>query len=316
MFIAEKEIIVSFIVPDGGPLFTDEIIDRCENLITYGIWGDLHISRLRGWIRNFSGLEERYFAARLLDSLIYRSGDQTAAMIQQLFQRVLPDLFRDSRAPLPAVAEWRDRLKYPDRKRDPGIRFIPVSLISDPTLKSGPVIGRMMKRLMHIDDDAWVIPAWRARDEFESGARVFIFVDDMLATGTQFNEFLMEEKLEELVADAFTVYAPLTAHAEGVNRVRLRFPQLKIAPVETLNYSHCLFHETSDAFADGANTPETAKQFYLDILRSRGLTISKRDSLGFGDLSLSYAFQHAAPNANLPLFWWGQDSAWTPLFDR
>ena len=99
----------SFRVPKDGPVFFDAIIERCHKLIQHGIWGGLHISTLRSWLANFQTDEERYFASCVLDSLIYRSDDQTVALTSQLFQRILPDLVRLD--PPPVHSASLDRLR-------------------------------------------------------------------------------------------------------------------------------------------------------------------------------------------------------------
>lgn len=84
----------AFKLPRDGKIYIDQIVERCTSLIQCGIWGDMHPSHLRRWMKNFTTDEEKYFAACVLDSLIYRSKSQTIALIRQLFQRALPDLTR------------------------------------------------------------------------------------------------------------------------------------------------------------------------------------------------------------------------------
>ncbi len=50
------------------------------------IWDGLDPTRLRSWLTNFESTEEKYFAAKLLDTLIYRSANQTRAIMYYLFE--------------------------------------------------------------------------------------------------------------------------------------------------------------------------------------------------------------------------------------
>src|SRR5438874_796228 len=84
----------SFQLPKDGAIYTDSIFGRCHDLIAYGVWSGIEEHRLDTWIANFTTDEERYFAARVLDNLVYRSDKQTIALMKQMFQRVIPDLAR------------------------------------------------------------------------------------------------------------------------------------------------------------------------------------------------------------------------------
>jgi hypothetical protein len=81
-----------------------------------------------------------------------------------------------------------------------------------------------------------------------------------------------------------------------------------------LDASYGLFHEDSVCFKDECNTPDSAKEFYYELLRKRRLTFTRK--LGYGQLELAYAFEHAAPNNSLPILWYNGGKKWTPLFNR
>ena len=86
-----------FQLPKDGAIYTEKIFNRCRSLISYNIWGGLEQHRLDAWISNFRTSTEKYFAAKVLDALIYRSDSQTVALMQQLFQRTIPDLERQKK---------------------------------------------------------------------------------------------------------------------------------------------------------------------------------------------------------------------------
>ena len=92
----------TFRLPADGDIYVDRVFTRCRDLIGYQLWAGLQRSRLDSWIGNFRTSEERYFAARVLDALIYRSEDQTIALLRQLFRRVIPDSARIRGLPVAA----------------------------------------------------------------------------------------------------------------------------------------------------------------------------------------------------------------------
>ncbi|MDT7543144.1 MAG: hypothetical protein QOE33_3048 [Acidobacteriota bacterium] len=304
----------TFQLPKDGQTYHTEIIDRCTELINYGIWGGLHISRLRSWMNNFSTDEEKYFAASILDHLIYRSKEQTIALIDQLFHRIIPDLTRLDPSPIGRIETCLPDLQ--NDLSDPGIRLVAAVKQKDPTTTSAPEISRFMKRHLSISE-SWIAKPWEIPSLIDKGIRVFIFIDDFLGTGEQFIELLDEENIDkELIERAYFVYTPLVAHEVGINNIKAKRPALRIKSVEFLGPEFGVFHPQSRCFADGINTPEAARDFYYELLSTRRIIITGLNRLGFGQLELAYAFEHATPDNCLPILWWPHSSAWTPLFDR
>lgn len=263
-------------------------------------------------MNNFTTDEERYFAACVLDSLIYRSKDQTLALIRQLFQRSLPDLTRLDPTPLGLIEGWQELLQINPTSGDPHIRMVAVVRSSDPPGKSAQVIARYMMQDLSINKK-WLINPWEMRNHVRNGSNVFIFIDDFLGTGEQFDDVVKAERLETLFPMAYCVYAPLVAHVNGIKHLRSKYKNLRLSPVEVLDDSYGLFHRTSKAFDDQTNTPEVAKDFYYKLLKKKGIKIPAPERKGYGRLELAYAFEHATPDNNLPILWWRKNS-WEPLF--
>lgn len=220
-----------FQLPRDGRIYVEQIIERCTALIQCGIWGDLSPSLLRRWMKNFTSDEERYFAACVLDSLIYRSKSQTLGLINQLFQRSLPDLTRQTPNPLGHVQDWQDRFKIHPSSGDPGVRLVAAVTSKDPPGKSAQIIVRYMMQHLRIPRH-WIINPWEMRTSIGQGIQVFILVDDFLGTGDQFEGTVIDENLVPLFASNFVVYAPLTAHAEGIKHLRLKFKDLHLSAVD------------------------------------------------------------------------------------
>jgi hypothetical protein len=303
-----------FRVPQDGLIYADELTERCVNLINYTIWAGMDTTSLRRWLKNFTTDEEKYFAACLLDALIFRSEDQTISLIHHLFQRILPDLNRSDPMPLPSSFDLA-KLKKKSAFLDPGLRLVPVVRRSDAPTKSGYVIARYMKRELQIDERIIINP-WEIPAKYANGIKTFLFIDDILATGDQFVKFLVAESLEPFLQLIYGAYVPLVAHTKGIHNLTQRFPDLRIRAVEKLDNSFSLFHDDCDCFNDGLNGPTSAKFFYYELLKKKNITITGPDRRGFGHLELAYVFSHAAPDNCLPLFWYSDSATWFPLFKR
>ena len=295
-----------FELPADGPTYTDHIITRSCDLIAHNIWQGMEEVRLGQWLNNFPDPEQRYFAARVLDTLIFRSDSQTKSMLTHLFQRTLPDVAWHYSLPSDLHSAF-DRLKA---RTEPKIRVVPVVPSQHSAMASGPLIARLIRR--HLDfNRRWLISQARVRKT----KHFVVFVDDFIGTGDQFSNFLTQHNLTYLIREQRCCYVAIAAHSDGIRNLRSSFPELPVSAVDLLEPRNGLFHEESLAFPDGTNTILDAREFYYKMLDAFDIHATDyRD--GYGGLALTYAFAHGVPNNSTPLLWWPQSVHWTPLFPR
>jgi hypothetical protein len=303
--------VCAFRLPKDGTIYADSIFSRCRDLVGYQLWSGLQPQRLDAWIANFRTAEERYFGARVLDALIYRSDDQTIALLRQLFSRVLPDYARIHRL-THSLQNAYTVLRHPTI--DPRLRVVPVIPPSSSPTKSGAVVARHLKRALRFNE-AWIVHPHQVSSLIGS-ADAFVFVDDFLGTGTQFSEFLAGTGLDRYMSKACFIYGCLAGHEHGIGTLRNLLPGVHVAAVERLDDTHALFHAESGSFPDGVNTSEEARDYYYELLTNRGIDITGPNRRGFGHLELAYAFEHAVPDNSLPILWWSDSAQWRPLFNR
>ena len=305
-----------FSMPRDGELFIASIRERCESCVDAGIWAGIDKAQLRIWMNQFDEGCERYFAACVLDSLIYRSTKQTIALMEHLFQRTLPSLAREDHLTLGRADGRLESLARAGKGGDPGIRVVPVIRNEDPPTKSGPLITRMYKQYLGIDE-RWIIWPQDMAKAREDGTLTFLFVDDFLGTGDQFMTFASRFNVKDIMSGLTAIYAPLAAHETGLSTLKDRADWLHVCCVERLSPRYSLFSELSSAFSDGENSSETARSFYLKLLDGKHLDISGMYVYGYGRLALTYVFEHAVPDNNIPLLWYASDGdGWEPLFRR
>lgn len=303
-----------FAVPNDGEIFIEQVLDRCKNLISSGIWEGLTQIRLDTWMKNFASATERYFGACVLDCLVYRSEKQTIALMEHLFQRTLPDLLRRYPPPGGIGVSWLELLRSPSFGPRPPLCVVPVIKWGDPPTKSGPALARLYRRYLHLEEH-WMIWPWEIVEARKLGCSQFLFIDDFLGTGEQFCGFANQFRLSTNLQGCYAVYAPLVAHRDGVDAIRASLSDLHVASVEAIDDSYSLFAANSPWFDDGVNSASTARDFY-DALVARLKLPIKADALrGFGKLSLAYAFHHATPDNCLPIIW-SEGHNWKPLCER
>jgi len=302
----------SFSVPRDGEIFISSVYERCEDFISNGIWTGIDILDFQSWWANFSIPEDRYFAACILDSLIYRSKKQTISLIQHLFQRTIPDLVRLNPMPITAPDNWIDLL---GSSCESGVRLVAAVKHDDPPTKSSHLIMRIMKQEFSINEDFMITPD-QIEDFVLYGINVFIFIDDFLGTGDQFTEILIDEAVEPYLHTHYVAYVPLVAHETGVTHLNNVYPDLKLSSVELLDESNGLFHSSSCCFNDEANDNIIAKAYYYELLKRKDIKIQDQHRRGFGKLELAYSFEHATPDNCLPILWWKHSQKFKPLFRR
>jgi len=291
-------------------LYFDHIIQRCRHLINVQIWAGISPTRFEEWLGIFESDEERYFSACILDSLIYRSTPQVQGLMTQLLQRTLPEhpeLLKHKEF----SKDWQNLFF---QNKDPKLRLVPVLRDDDPPSKSGPLITRLYKQLVQIDDN-WMTWPWRMQDRNLSSIRFFLLVDDFLGSGEQFIKFIKRTKLESLISKGKIIYAPLIAHKTGIFRIKQLYPAINVIPAEIIDASYDLFSSGSRLFLNGTNSLPLAKQFYEGFFRKRGAAISKQYLYGMGGLGLTVAFDFSIPNASLPILW-SKKGTLKPLFER
>lgn len=305
-----------FKLPNDWIVYTESIKERCENLISHGLWQGIELTRLKRWMSNFKSDEEKYFCSCILDGLIYRSEDQTISLLNHLLQRTIVDITSESIVPtFRPIASWYRESMNGFSGVDPGFRFVPVVKSKDAPTKSGYHVARLMRRKLSMES-IMIINSSEIRNSRNLGAEVYIFIDDFLGTGEQFCEFVEQENLEDLLENICLIYIPLVAHESGISKIQERFnKKIIVTGVEILGKQHMVFQPESGCFKDGTNTAQDAKEFYHDLLEKRSLITDASHLDGYGNLELLFAFNHAVPDNSLSILYQKAED-WSPLFDR
>lgn len=286
--------------------YSTRVKQNARLLIEQNIWDSISYDSLDSWLNNFKTPEEQLLSALLLDNLIYRSAGQTKALLSYALDSALTNAAYHNPWEVLHGDNYLEILSRRGSKNP--IRLIPVIRDLDPPSKSGPSVARLYKRELNISDDYMSWP-WLISDMYGNGIRKFVFIDDVIASGEQFLEFLRKH-IDSTLVEAEYYYIPLLAHEKGIANVNAEFPQVKIHPVETVDDSDSFFNLKKN------REIQDLKQLYLDVEKkfiNRRLRGSV--SLGYKELSLSFSYYHSTPNATLPLYWY-EDDTFQPLVRR
>lgn len=303
-----------FRVPEKNHSLFDEVLERFRVLLRKRIITGVDETVLDQWIGNFITEEERYFAACILNRLVFRSQAMIDSAIDHCLQCVLPTFLRkNSIFPHEDIEGFLYALKTADTKYP--IRFVGVDgdKACD-TGKSGVLIIREYKRHANINKQLTCRPD--KLSELADDVQCIVFVDDMLGTGKQFIAFSKAHSLDELAAkkNIKMVYCPLVAYSKGLEKLRQKCPWLTVFPVEVLDEQHRFFCGSTKSpelwQVDEYNTVLDVKSFFNNLAGKHGLP-----RLNQYNLDLVLGFEHSTPNNSLPLLW-SNSEKWTALLKR
>ena len=190
---------------------------------------------------------------------MYRSKDQTIALIKQMLQRLLPDLMRLDPPPTPSPKDWRAALSTRRGVSDPGVRLVIAVTQVDPPTKSAHHVSRLLKRHFRVAEE-WIIKAWEIEEHFRRGILTFVFIDDFLGTGEQFEKFYNAEGVGSH-RSIYTTYVPLVAHVSGVSHLSRKLPSVRVRSVESLTDAHAIFNPASKCFEDEIHSQDPRETF-------------------------------------------------------
>lgn len=304
---------MTFHIPDGGHHFFDQTVGRVKTLIAKKVWAEIEMLSFRTWLRNFKTDEEKYFAAHLLDALIFRSNKMINSSFLDIFNQIIPKALQDY-----GFHYLLDDYYNLSQKEDCSIKFVTVEKTSPGA--SGDLFIRSFRKQLRINKKH-VISLGTAVQQAEA-IDVLVFIDDITGTGKQFSKCLnsaygnTDKSLYETFRSKLIIYSPLFGHIKAINKIKTDFSSVVISPVEILSNDHGFFYSNDGRFRDGVNSVEDAKEFYRNIFSTRD--VSLRAPFGFQKQALTCFFSDSStPNNSLPIYYHDQDlDSWQPLFRR
>lgn len=276
--------------------------DICTKLIESGIWKGVDSNKLKAWIKNFSTPQERFFAACVLDWLVYRNEDQVVSMLYDLLTYHLYNQWRLDQNPLYRLSFDNPLIRLQKKHEDPQFRYVTAVTHTDPGTKSGYLMVRLMNQKLEIPAK-WNIKIVDLQQSYNNGIKTFIFVDDITGTGEQICSVLKETEIDKY-PDTYFYVLVCAAHEKAISNIKKEFPQVKILYAELIPEGSNFFLHVPLKAMDIVSV-EDLKEFYVSFMSGKG--IKRKNSLGRGDLGLLYAFQHNVPNNSLSILYGGNE---------
>ncbi|SDU33219.1 hypothetical protein [Nitrosomonas ureae] len=303
---------MSFKIPDGWESYHREIKNCFESLIHANVIQGLRLLSLNAWYSNFKTAEEKYLAAHLLDSLVYRTEPMLNSSCKQLVSKILPQVLRKLEYPIYDIEQFTKSLQQENLP----IVFTPVKC--DTPGKSGETLIRIFKRVNDIHNSKLIHP--EAIENLPENIKFVVIIDDMVGTGMQFKNFYTKYKFANHSKGKLLkiIYIPLMAHQKGIEKLKSECPELKLFPIEVLSQQHNFFRskdtESNIWFKDKVNTVEDVQLFYKELLQK--YSINSKNPFGHGQLGLTVFTSFSSPNNSLNIFYTRKHPDWAPLLKR
>lgn len=303
---------MSFHVPAGWENFYNTIKKNFLSLIESQVITGISQTEFRLWVKNFETAEEQYLAAHLIDALIFRTSDMIKSMSYHVIETVLPKaLEKINEFPSSDLDEFIKSLRKPPKKFP--IKFTPVGGAFLGSGKSGDALIREFRKAVDLQKNLIVSPDVIAEIQ---DTKVVVFIDDMLGTGAQFDEFCTHYNIDN-INDIKFIYIPFVAHVDGVGFIQGKHKNVLVCPVEILTKENQFFEETEPSsgiwFRDRENNIEDVKYMYRKILHRHDVNVDNIE--GVGKKSLTVLLSISAPNNTLKAYY-SNEGSWKRLVTR
>lgn len=287
------------------------IFQRAHKLIELKYWDNINHISLDKWIDNFTTREERYLAAAILHSIIFRNKQSIITMGRDIFHFILPQILEENNIHhINSIDEWLEELNSRNFRRMK-FRFSVIDDIDDNAVKSSSSILSSLNE--NFFDKKLTINSHRIKAFTDRGGEAIIFFDDIIGTGTQFEDFYKLRELDKL-KDTKIIYIPFAAVRNTAQRIQEELSNVIVHPVEIIDDTHNFFCESNE-FLNFINDfdYDAFKDFYLGVCRDKKINL--HGNLGVGELALTYIFSSSTPNNNLAMLM-HRDKSWSGLFKR
>ena len=310
---------MAFKAPNNYLDFYNEMVRKSKKLIEIGYWDKIEIRRLHEWLRNFETNEEKYLSSLILYKLVYRNDKTIDSMLNKLFHITIPNILEKYNiySLNMTMNEWREKLRNTGFKEVGSFLFS--TIISDELGDSGNDYMRRLRKNFVVKE-----LICKVTDSKRTHHKALIFIDDIMATGSQICDFLYNYK-DDLSKYDYLIFTPLIAHKNGIAKIEKQFESLGyrnaliIKPLETITCdNHMLdFKIKDDGYFDSTNSIQDLENFYISLVDTKKLKQGHEGDFGFGNLGLNLIFSTGISDNTIPLIRCKNvDNSWFPLYEK
>ncbi|MEZ7493292.1 hypothetical protein QO198_17220 [Pseudoalteromonas distincta] len=295
--------------------FVQSALLHARLMIDMGIWSGIERHKFDSWCHQFEGETDRIVLALVLKSLVYRSKEQVRALLFQAFDKGIPQKLFELTGDENVFEKMKLLQNHSGLPKS--ILIVPVIRDCESPTKSGPLVARLFKKVININDKIMKWP-WNLGEIKD--VETIIFVDDFVGTGNQFLKFCEHHMQGDIFESNINfIYAPITANKEGLDNIAKSNPRIHLCPIEIVSKEDNFFNAIEKEYSLNQGQSKELEEMYMSFLEKVDLhkigQNKGRMVKGYGELALTYVYEHGTPNGSLPILW-ANNNKFTSLFSR
>ena len=287
------------------------LLRTVKQLCTTHVRDPLDFEKIKRWLNQFEGEEERRLGLLILRFLVFRTSKQMVSSLRQGLQKAARH-YHPNGIPI-ETTHWKDILT--GEAGTLKFYFGPPSHEFSPPGKRGDLVTRLVRECITVPNTSLINPA--SITNLSSRER-FIIVDDASYTGEQLIDFFSSTDGIRMLRNIPQVGIVLgLAHTKALDALESAYPQIPVFYGELITEEECFERMAQTWVVDGwwGYDSTTPFDLYMDIV-DRKAKFQDPKPLGFGSIGCMVAFWHLkAPDDALQLLW-GRSETWEPLFER
>lgn len=292
----------------------DSVNKRIQYMVNH-VWDGLKITDVEAFLKNFE-TNDRIVGLVLLDMLIYYSSEQEKSIIANLIRLMKRDIWIDSGMAKRGLTSCEIELELQNIYRR--MCLVPVD-DSDPSSSSFALTSQF-KMSEDIPSSIKYIDLCDVPVMLASKYKYFVFYDDLIGTGTQFDTFWNDKKfgktnkkslkqLAEKNPDVKFYYLAMGGCADGVELLE-RDSNVRVIVSEYFSKNFDIFSDENEYWELNPGK----KELVLTYIENKEKELGSRNDFG---KNLSILFQHGrASNTTLSLYWNDGNGKWKNLYKR
>ena len=296
-----------------------KLIEDIQRRIQYQIdhtWHNLIESTSKDQFLNNFSEEDKIVGLVLLDMLLFHNQTQEKQLIKSLIRKLQSSIYKKEH---PRQEESNDTIEKYIQKEMKSVAFIPVS--DKNPADSSNAWSALVREITGTTDcifEANVVPLLMVLKK-----KYIVFYDDMIGTGTQFDNFVSIGKYElnkkksisikEIMENNSAItcyYLCLAGHTEGVSKIEKSYPWINVIVSEQFDEEDSVLSKDNEYWA-------YYKADELDkIINILERIIQEKNIDEPFTKNLPIIFERNRPsNTVFPLYWYSE-KGWKPIKER
>lgn len=291
-----------------------QVMKKIRFMTNY-IWDGISLSDVEAFLSNFG--DNKMVGLTLLDMLIYYSCEQENYLIENLIRLLNHDLWINRK--VGEIEQSTNKIRNGLKEIYNNMCFVPVK-DHDPS-DSAFSLSSMYKKSKCVPRTIDFINVEDVPLMIAMKKKYFVFYDDIIGTGKQFNDFwsvtkhfgkfnVTLQEISEKNLDVQFFYLVFSGYKDNIDKLKDQFPNLKIIVSEVFTSDHCVFDDTNEYWEFNKDK----KELVLDYINKKEQELKSKSEFS---LNLPVLFQHSrASNTSLSLYWYEKEGKWKGLYRR